>query len=248
MITLYNAIAGSCAEQEANAGGGGTPPAGVTLNQIYFSDSSTGGASAGATVKIFRNSFNFFLGSSGIGTDITGLTQNVVVSQVNATTTKSTYTLPAANLSGFFASAGVSGEEVFLNLATFLQAPNGLNSLTNYEVVSTATTSSGIFVFNEGQIFNAELKGSSFPLQNSLTIGNTYPANGISGNWGIMGTGTLGATFGGLAINITRLIDNTARGGTIGVGDTITIVYSARGVNGSATNEITNHQVEITLT
>lgn len=250
MIIIYLAVAGACAEQEANAGGG-SPPAGVTLNQIYFSDSSTSGAGAGAIVKIFRNSFNFFSGTSGVGTDITGLTQNVVVSQVSGTTTKSTYTLPAANLSNFFTSAQLSSEQVFLNLATFLQAPNGLSSLTSYAVNSVATTSSGIFVFNEGAQFGSELKGASYPLQNSLTIGNTYPAVGISSNWGIMGTGALSSTFGGVAggvVHITALFDNSARGGSISAGQTITIVYAAVGVNSSGATENTFHQVEITLT
>ena len=252
MIIIYLAVAGACAEQEANAGGG-SPPAGVTLNQIYFSDSSTSGAGAGAIVKIFRNSFNFFSGTSGVGTDITGLTQNVVVSQVSGTTTKSTYTLPAANLSNFFTSAQLSSEQVFLNLATFLQAPNGLSSLplNAYAVNSVATTSTGLFIFNEATIFGGELKGASYPLQNSLTIGNTYPQAGLSGNWGIMGTGTLSGSFGGIAgtvVNITAMFDNRARGGSISAGQTITIVYSAEGVNTSGTTENTFHQVEITLT
>ena len=247
MIVLYNAIAGACAEDKANAGAG-SPPAGVTLNQIYFSDSSTSGAGAGALVKIYRNSYNFLTGASGVGTDITGLTQNVGVSQINATTTGSTYTLPAANLSAFFAVANLSGEEVWINLATFLQAPNGLNSLTNYEIVSVATTSTGIGVFSPAVLFGATLKAATFPLQNSLTIGNDYPANGVSGNWGILGTGALGSSFGGgVAIDIPGMVDLTARGGSISAGDTITIVYTAEGVNSSGATENTFHQIGIIL-
>ena len=249
MIIIYLAVAGACAEQEANAGGG-SPPAGITLNQVYFSDSSTSGAGAGAIVKIFRNSFIFGVGS-GIGTDITGLTQNVAVSALSTTHTKSTYTLPATNLSSFFTSAASAGEQVFLNLATFLQAPNGLSSVQSYSVSSVATTSSGVSMFNEGTLFGAELKGASYPLQNSLTIGNTYPAAGLSSNWGIMGTGALGSTFGGVAgtvVNITTLFDNSARGGSINAGDTMTIVYAAKAVNSSGVTEVSSHTVEITLT
>ena len=249
MIIIYLAVAGACAEDKANAGGGGTPPAGVTLNQIYFSDSSTGGASAGATVKIFRNSFNFITGASGVGTDITGLTQNVVVSQVNATTTKSTYTLPALNLTGFFAFANLSGEQVWINLATFLQAPNGLNSISQgYEIVSATTTSSGLAIFSAAVLLGVTQNAASYPLQNSLAISNEYPASGVTSDWGILGTGTLSNTFGGgLAIDIPQLVDLTARGGSISAGDTITIVYTVEGVNSSGTTETTLHQVEITL-
>ena len=246
---MYNAIAGSCAEQEANAGGG-SPPAGITLNQVYFSDSSTSGAGAGAIVKIYRNGFIFGVGS-GTGTDITGLTQNVAVSALSTTHTKSTYTLPATNLSSFFTSAASASEQVFLNLAIFLQAPNGLTSIQSYSVSSAANTGTGVMVFNEGAAFGSELKGASYPLQNSLTIGNTYPAVGISSNWGIMGTGTLSSTFGSVAgtvVNITALFDNSARGGSITAGDTITIVYAVKAVNGSGVTEVSSHTVEITLT
>ena len=248
MIVLYNAIAGSCAEQEANAGGGGSPPPGITLNQIYFSDSSTSGAGAGAIVKIFRNSFIFGVGS-GIGTDITSLTQNIGVSALTPIQTKSTYSLPATTLSSFFSSAASVGEGVFLNLAAFIQAPNGLNSLTTIAVISATTTSSGITILNEAVQFGTSVKGASYPLQNSLTIGNNYPFAGISGNWGIMGTGTLTQTFGGAGptINTTNLFDNTARGGSISAGDTITVVYGASAVNGAGATENTIHEIEITL-
>ena len=106
-------------------------------------------------------------------------------------------------------------------------------------------------VFNEGAAFGSELKGASYPLQNSLTISNTYPAVGISSNWGIMGTGTLSSTFGSVAgtvVNITALFDNTARGGSITAGDTKTIVYAVKAGNGSGVTEVSSHTVEITLT
>ena len=43
------------------------------------------------------------------------------------------------------------------------------------------------------------------------------------------------------------MVDLTARGGSISAGDTITIVYTAEGVNSSGATENTNHIVGIIL-
>ena len=52
---MYNAIAGSCAEDEANAGSPPVGPSPITLNQAYFSDSATNGAGAGVRLEIYGN-------------------------------------------------------------------------------------------------------------------------------------------------------------------------------------------------
>ncbi len=255
---MYNALAGICEEDVANAGGGGTPPAGVTLNQLYFSDSATNGANAGCIISFFRNgTFNSgppnFTITSGVGTNITGLSAPTV-SVVNSTTTKSAYTLSATTLINFLVAAQQNTnpfQVVYIGIGAFLQFPNNSNTISGISFIScvhASTTSSGLFVFNPAVQFGNSLEAPNFPQQNLLAIGNDTPVQGLSSNWGLLGVGQLTFNVGSSsAIDYCQVYDNRGRGGTISAGDVITIVYQAKASGGNLT-EIGFHIVEITLT
>ena len=254
MIIIYLAVAGACAEQEANAGGGGvSPPAGVTLNQLYFSDSATSGANAGCIISLFRNSGSFFpTPSSGVGTNITGLSSPTVTA-TSTSGTKSAYTLSATTFGNFLTAANTSAQTVYLSIGAFLQFPNNSNTISSISFInvhSINTTSSGIFIFNPSVSFGGGVSqiGATFPQQNSLAIGNTSPIAGLTDNWGLMGTGLLSQTFTSSSnIDYTSLFDGRGRGGTISAGDVITVAYKAKASGGGIT-EIADHVIEITLT
>jgi len=257
LITLYNAIAGSCAEDEANAGGGGTPPAGTTLNQLYFSDSATNGANAGCIISFFRNhTINSgppnFTSTSGVGTNIVGLSAPTVT-VVNSSTTKSAYTISATALSNFLIAAQQHPqfETAYIGIGAFLQFPNNSNtisSINSIRVTNANTNSSGLFLFNPAQLFGQSLEAPNFPQQNLLAIGNDTPRAGFTSNWGILGVGQITHTFtSNSAVDYTMLFDNTLRGGTISAGDVLTIEYEAE-ASGGGFIEVGNHIIEITLT
>ena len=267
---MYNAIAGSCAEQEANAGGGGGGGGGglITLNGAYFSDSAVSGAQAGVNAHILRNVG--FVNQSGsgppfptqsmIGTFLTGLS-SPTISLVAADETKSDYTLPAATLNAFFNAALVGQtdpftgknrrEEVFFNIGCFLQTPNGLSQLDDYRIINAATTWSGVFT----NFAVSAVVGANWPLQDSLAISNTYPQppfffqQATTGDWGVCGTGQLQIIQSAPALSHVRLVDFRALAGVNpSAGQTFTIKYRCTILNAAGQAEKNFHTVVITLT
>jgi len=278
LITLYNAIAGSCAEQEANVGGGGSPPAIVTLNQAYFSDSAVQGAGAGIVPNLFRNTG--FINQQGTGppypavsmtgTNITGLS-TPVISQVNSSTTKSAYTLPTSTFIAFLNSAQqpvtdpftgkTSTQLVFFSIGAFLQTPNGITgAIDYYKLDSVSTNIGGIVTFAGG---GAIQQGANYPLVDSLAISNTAPmgannfSQGVVGDWGIQGTGQLtdydplNPPPNGQTQALEYLFFFDVRGGIGGnptVGEKVTIHYEVQIDNLQGVQETSTHTIEITLT
>ena len=267
---MYNAIAGSCAEDEANAGGGGGGGGGlITLNGAYFSDSAVSGAQAGVNAHLFRNVSFVNTNASGppfpavsmTGTYLTGLS-SPTISLVAPDETKSDYTLPASTLIAFLNAAQVGQtdpftgknrrEDLFFNIGCFLQTPTGLTTLNHYSVDSAASTWSGIFT----SLPFGGFVGANWPLVDSLAISNTYPIHGFggfaqpnSGDWGVCGTGTL-QSLQSPTISHIFLADFRAKiGGTNpSAGQTLTVRYRANLTNGSNVLEKPFHTVVITLT
>ena len=272
---MYNAIAGSCAEDEANAGGGGgggSPPAGITLNQFYFSDSATSGAGAGVIVELYLNNqfLNFFVNpmtrSYGTGVSLASALSTPTISALSTQETKSAYTLSASTLIAFLNTAQTgqtnpytnSNEpsQIFFNIGMFLQAPNGFNNMTQYEIVAATINWGGVMTF----FGNGSFVTPNFPQQNSLAISTDYPSvtnanfnpsTGNSSDWGICGnSGVLTLNFlSGFNITILQLADMRARMGTApSAGQTATFRYKAKAVNSSGTTVEAFHTIEITLT
>lgn len=271
---MYNAIAGSCAEDEANAGGGGSPPAGTTLNQIYFSDSATGGANAGCVVEIYSNNmFMDFSGgfgnpiprSYGTGASIAGSLSTPTISAVSATETKSAYTLSANTLVTFMNNAQTGQtspytgnnemSQMFMNIGFYLQAPNGLNSITQYEIDSVTINWGGVLFFGGFGSFTTP----NFPQQNSLAVStdmpsttnaNFNPSTGNSSDWGVCGnSGVLAINFAAsYNVELINLGDGRGRSGTApSAGQTATFRYKAIAVNSAGATETAYHTIEITL-
>ena len=269
---MYNAIAGSCAEDEANAGGGGSPPAGITLNQAYFSDNAANGSSAGVVLEIYANTQFIQFGSNPINRafattplELTTSLSTPTISAISATETKSAYTVSATAFTNFMNSAqtgqaspyppGFSQSfEMFMNIGLFLHVPNGLNSLISYEIDNISNNIGGLFIFaGFGQMTT-----SNHPLQNSLQISRDYPVFGtnnnfnpasVSSDWGILGTGILNLGFGSPTIEILNLGDLRARlGASPAAGQVLSVRYKAVITNSANNQEQAFHTVEITLT
>jgi len=273
---LYNAIAGSCAEQEANAGGIPVGPQPITLNQAYFSDNVTSGASAGIVPEIYSNvqfidfaggftpPFNRAFATTPI--ELTTSLSTPTISAISTTETKSAYTVSATALIQFL-NLSATGQpspfppnqnfqfEIFVNVGLFLQTPNGLNTLISYEIDSFSTNIAGIQIFPG----LGHVSTSNFPLQNSLQISRQYPATGtnnnfnpasVSSNWGMLGTGILNASFvPGVILEPLNLFDMRARMGVSpAAGQVLTIRYKAVITNSSNNQEQAFHTLEITLT
>tara|TARA_B100000963_G_scaffold233679_1_gene204102 strand:- start:7959 stop:8795 length:837 start_codon:yes stop_codon:yes gene_type:complete len=277
VIIIYLAVAGACAEDKANAGGGGTPPAGgVTLNQVYFSDSAVSGANAGIVPNIFRNAgfLGFGVGSqpfptiSMTGTSITGLS-SPTVTQIAADEVQSDYTIPTATWIAFLDSAfnaaitdpftgKTRNEQIFFNIGTFLQTPNGVSNINFFRLVSASTNMTGIITFVPPEITIA----ANYPLVNSLAISTTYPFaensvfQGTSGDFGILGTGLLtgysqfnpppnGQTQ---TLIMANVIDVRAKlGQNPTAGQTYTVEYQVSINNTAGQLEKTTHRVVLTL-
>ena len=272
MIVLYNAVAGACAEDKANSGGGGGGGGGgglITLSGAYFSDSAVSGAQAGVNAYIFRNIAYTNPFASGppyptqsmTGTFLTGLS-SPTISLVAPDETKSDYTLSASTLNSFLDDAiniqqvdpftGKSRrDDIFFNIGTFLQTPNGLSALDDYRIISAATTWSGIFTMFAG----SALVGANWPLQDSLAISNTCPipptgfAQPTTGDWGVCGTGTLQIIQSAPAMSHIFLRDFRAKVGTAPqAGETLTVKYRCTIQNAAGQAEKNFHTVVITLT
>lgn len=272
---MYNAIAGSCAEQEANAGGGApVGPSPITLNQIYFSDNAANGSSAGVVLEIYANTQ--FLDFSGGGPpfnrafanppiELTTSLSTPTISALSATETKSAYTVSATAFNNFMNSAQTGQAspyfpfmnfpfEMFMNIGVFLHTPNGLNNLISYEIVSISNNIGGMQIFGG---FGQQTT-SNFPAQNSLQISRDYPVFGtnnnlnpasVSSDWGICGTGILNVNFATPIIEILNLGDLRARlGASPAAGQVLSVRYKAVATNSSNNQEQAFHTVEITLT
>jgi len=152
-------------------------------------------------------------------------------------------------------------DEIFFNVATYLHAPNGLQTLNRYEIDNMNMGWTGFqarpvvgFAFPP----SAVCVGANYPLQDSLAISTTYPdpgfvsGVGISSDWGICGTGTLNTatTNNSNSQPITMLNFRDFRQilGPPQVGQTFTIRYKAEIVNTAGVTETAFHTVVITIT
>ena len=146
--------------------------------------------------------------------------------------------------------------QMFFNIGMYLQAPNGLNSITSYEIDSSSSNWTGLIVFNSGAGQNVT---PNFPQQDSTAISYDYPAQtqaglnpsaGNSADWGICGgSGILAFNFlGSPYIEMLPLVDLRARQGNPTAGQVLTIRYKAVAVNGAGATETCFHTIEITLT
>ena len=192
---MYNAIAGSCAEQEANAGGGGSPPpAGIAPpNQIYTAISN--GGAVGFTVHTLGINFaEFFSGNTptNIVTAFNGnQTTNASMNITNLTDPlilngeffiKLQHTMPASAFNslfgtGFTTSSGSTThiDEVIFLFGWYLESPNGTATLShgNIDIMGASQNMTGMGLFAKT---TRSQVGQTYPLIDSTSFTNASEA------------------------------------------------------------------------
>lgn len=272
MIVLYNAIAGACAEDKANAGGG-SPPAGITPpSQIYTAESI--GGSVGAIVNVYGVNFlqTFVFGAlplvlpplSGTATNNAsiGVTNQTSVGQPFNIRMETTISANGFNLimnNGF--TGGNTNDMLFIALGFVLESPNGTASSLDYRISGVQSTLTNIIADWPGDPsfapFNRNYVGNNWPLQDSTDFTNGHllslgpTSNGVVGGLGAHGTLTTGAmqsntgnTFSGVSLQ------NAAgrSGGSVSAnaGEFIKIFYELEAQVGGST-ETTIVEYRLTL-
>ena len=223
MIIIYLAVAGACAEDKANAGGGGTPPSGLTPpSSIYLALSS--GGNVGVTMEAIGGNFfeqivnniapqtiSPFSGKAGAPStmtiaDITNPSLNGGFHTIQLTNTMTASAFNAIFTTGFNGGSGPTFmDQCAFLIGWFLESPNGIFSISSYDIVSCSTTLTGFFAVWTGDpngFFQQSFTGDQFPLQDSTSFNNaanlvSFSApNNAAGSLGANGTKTTNGSFG----------------------------------------------------
>lgn len=283
----YNALVGICEEDAANSGGSPPPQSGVHFSNTQGGNQAidpymwrnalfnTGSlllpyASGNGTYLVFSSSpVHSQISSNEWKTDLTLTVADLttfadaaIVGQFNPFEEEEeeeggiiVNPFPGGGLGG----GGTVYEEIFFNVATYLECPNGLGTLNRYEVDSVTINWGGFAAIPVMNFLTGYGVGSNYPLQDSLAKSNVYPhvgaigGAGFNSNWGICGTGTLGSSTSNNTsqqpIMIIRVADFRAKGfGTPAQGQTFTTRYKVEIVNSAGATETAFHTVVITLT
>ena len=271
---MYNAIAGSCAEDKANAGGGGTPPAGITPpSQIYTAESN--GGSVGIIVNTYSVNFSqFFLSGSnpvqipalsGTATNSASITATNQTIIGNPFTIRVETTIPATSFNSIMNSGFTGGNQtnfLFTAIGFFLESPNGTASNLDYRIGAVQSNITNTIALWQGDPalapFNSGYVGNNWPLQDStdFTNGNVlcFPPSanlGATGGLGAHGTLTSGLmqiptgnTFSGVVLQ-----NAAGRGGgsvSANAGEFMRIFYEFEAQVGGST-ELTIVEYRLTL-
>ena len=193
---MYNAIAGSCAEDEANAGGGGvTPPAGITApSQIYTSIFN--GGPVGFTVQALGFNFQQFFLNNAPSQVIPALggnqTTNTNMSITNLTspainngqfTIQITETISASTLNALFGAGYTTGggvlvpiDELFFLFGWYLECPNSVVMLFQTGDISITGASANFTGIGLAAKTTRSEVGQSYPLVDSTSFNNAHLA------------------------------------------------------------------------
>jgi|TARA_B100000085_G_scaffold251947_1_gene249327 hypothetical protein len=264
LITLYNAIAGSCAEQEANAGGGGSPPAGISAPSQIYTALSNGGA---VGIDVYMAGYNvpqFFINNSN-PIKVTPLSGNASNNASMALTNQTLagqpfsimleHTMPASAFNSLM-NTGFTGGNPFGVLVPFigfyLESPNGVASSLDYDILSMQSTLSTIFAGYAGNPANAPFNfnyvGNNWPLIDSTNFNNAElftffaTASGITGGMGANGTLTTGniTQTQGETFSLVEIVNAAGRsGGSVNAsaGQYVAVNYRFRATVGLVTEE-----------
>jgi len=212
---LYNAIAGSCAEDEANAGGGGgggggSPPAGITPpSQIYTAESS--GGSVGIIINTYAVNFQQYFANGSVPIQIPALsgtaTNSASITATNLTLIGQPFfmrvetTIPATSFNSIMNSGFTGGNStnyLFPTIGFFLESPNGTVSNLAYDIVAVQSNITNTLALWQGDPalapFNFAYTGNNWPLQDSTDFTNghllafQFTSAGVTGGLGSHGT------------------------------------------------------------
>ena len=212
---MYNAIAGSCAEDEANAGGGGgggggSPPAGITPpSQIYTAESN--GGSVGIIINTYAVNFQQYFANGSVPIQIPALsgtaTNSASITATNLTLIGQPFavrvetTIPATSFNSIMNSGFTGGNQVnflFPTIGFFLMSPNGTPSNIDYRIVAVQSNITNTIPLwpgdPAGAPFNSGYTGNNWPLQDSTDFTNghllafQFTSAGVTGGLGSHGT------------------------------------------------------------
>ncbi len=222
MITIYVAIAGCCAEDEANAGGGGSPPSGLTPPSSIYLALSNGGnvgvsmeAFGGNLLEFFMNNIGLqkmtaFSGKAGAPSsmtiaDITNPSLNGGFHTIQLTNTMTASAFNAIFNSGFSGGSGATHlDQCGFLIGWYLESPNGSFTISSYDIISCTTNMTGFGAVWTGDPsgFQLSYTGDLFPLQDSTSFNNAADCigfavpNNVAGSMGANGTKTTNGSFG----------------------------------------------------
>ena len=188
MIIIYLAVAGACAEREANAGGGGSPPAGISALVKYILRFPNGGAVGIDVYMAGYNTGQFFINNlnpikviplSGNASNNASmaLTNQTLAGQPFSIMLE--HTMPASAFNSIM-NTGFTGGNAFSVLVPligfYLESPNGIANNLDYDIVSMQSTMSTIFANYAGNPVNAPFNfnyvGNNWPLIDSTNFTN----------------------------------------------------------------------------
>lgn len=189
---MYNAIAGSCAEDEANAGGGGGGGGGggsgiSAPNQVYTAISN--GGVVGFTVHTIGLNFNELFNNnippaviSAFGGNQTTNASMAITDLTNPSlnngdfTIKLTHTMPASSFNslfgtGFTGSGGsaVTMDELFFLFGWYLESPNGTATIASINIAGASGQLTGMGLV--AKTTRSEI-GQTYPLIDSTSFTN----------------------------------------------------------------------------
>tara|TARA_R100000231_G_scaffold130133_1_gene101703 strand:- start:358 stop:1098 length:741 start_codon:yes stop_codon:yes gene_type:complete len=159
LITLYNAIAGSCAEDEANAGGGGSPPP----PQIPFTIGVDASSGANNAMTGGLHNQNIIAGSNygayidfADGTSGTSAGQSTYGTASSPTRTTQTAHVRTSEVAASYSTAPVF--EAFIYVGGYVRQGNmGAISNIHWQIAPTITSSlsNGTFTSNGVEVSDA---------------------------------------------------------------------------------------------
>jgi len=277
VIIIYLAVAGACAEQEANAGGGGgggSPPTGLTPpNQIYTAISN--GGVVGFTAHTIGVNFNEYF-ANNIGPQIItpfngNQTTNASMTITDITSgsglahyIKLSHSMPASAFNslmgtGFTGGSGsVHIDETFFLFGWYLESPNGTATIVGIDILAASANFNGVGI--AAKTSRSEI-GQTYPLIDSTSFTNALEAlnffagpvssDSHIGSNGVVTAGNTTQFVQGDTHCICSLRNFAGRGGTgtpnATAGQTMNIVFRIRASIGG-NQERTHFLYELILT
>lgn len=180
MIIIYLAVAGACAEREANAGGGG----GVTP-AITIATAATGNHNNAVKFAIFNvNSGDFDGASQGTTTiyDGTGATLGTATSPTRTTQSFNIAANDLRNGAYYNGTGSLQAAEAYLCIGGYIRhngssASNFKFEIQSSAIVSSSMTNSIVFVQQNQETYNQQQDTTSF----STSSGNAAGSHNLYG-------------------------------------------------------------------
>ena len=230
---MYNAIAGSCAEQEANAGGGGVTPA------ITIATSSNGNFNNAVKFAVFNiNTFAYNGTSTGIF-DGSGSTYGTATSPTRTTQNQNISATDLRDNAYFNGTGSLQAIDALIAIGCFIRH-NG-SSASSFQVRVNAVSN--------GLVSSSVTNSQVLMVQQPLTYANQQDSTtfntGFGGQNGFYELFTFSSTS---PLHHVANVQLTGKGGAVPqAGDTFTIRIDASAtVDGTACTA--THDLTITLT